>query len=141
MDVFSAAQRSEIMRRVRSEDTKPEMVVRKLVHNMGFRYRLHRADLPGRPDIVLAMHKKVIFVHGCFWHQHSCKSAKLPKSNRRYWLAKQAGNATRDRRNLQTLRRSGWKVMVIWECQTKYLERLRRRLTCFLRNRRCGREN
>lgn len=132
MDVFPPELRSAVMRSVRSEDTKPELLVRRLVHGMGFRFRLHRKDLPGSPDLVLPRLKKVIFVHGCFWHQHACPAAARPRSRRAYWNAKLDRNVARDRRNRRLLRRSGWRVLVVWECQTRNNERLARRLAGFL---------
>lgn len=102
------------MSRVRSKDTRPELLVRRLVHSMGYRYGLHSQRLPGCPDLVLARHKKVIFVHGCFWHRHHCTAATLPSSNREYWEFKQNRNAARDRKNIRTLRAAGWKVLIIW---------------------------
>src|SRR5436853_5597255 len=105
------------MRLIRSKDTKPEMVVRKMVHSLGYRYALHRCDLPGRPDLVFAIRRKVIFVHGCFWHGHNCRLGRVPKSRLSYWLPKIEGNQGRDLRNLQKLRRQGWKCLILWECQ------------------------
>ena len=108
------------MSRIRKTNTKPEMVVRRLVHGMGFRFRLHRRDLPGTPDLVFPRLRKVIFVHGCFWHQHSCRlGAKQPTANPDYWLPKLARNVERDHQARMTLVGAGWKVLVIWECQTK----------------------
>lgn len=105
---------------VRSRDTKPEMRVRRLVHSMGYRYRLHRRDLPGTPDIVFPARRKAIFVHGCFWHRHNCAMGdRLPKSRIQFWSAKIEENAQRDRRSLAKLRRLGWKALVVWECQIK----------------------
>lgn len=132
MDVFSPRHRSEIMRRVLSRNTRPEIVVRKVVYAIGFRYRLHKEDVPGKPDLVFMSRKKAIFVNGCFWHRHTCRSATLPKSNRAYWEQKQARNATRDRRNLRTLRSSRWKVLTVWECEIKNLKKLQNRLQRFL---------
>jgi DNA mismatch endonuclease (patch repair protein) len=132
MDVFSPKNRSEIMRRVRSKNTKPEMVVRRLVHSSGFRYRVHSKTVFGCPDLVFAGPKKAIFVHGCFWHGHDCPSATLPKTNRQYWQAKQERNAMRDARNLQSLRGAGWRVLIIWECELKELNKLKNRLQLFL---------
>ena len=125
MDVFSKAQRSAVMARVRSKDTKPEKIVRSLLHRLGFRFRLHRADLPGTPDIVMPGRGIVVFVHGCFWHQHArCASANRPASNRVYWNNKLDRNRTRDAANKRALRRLGWKVVVVWECQIKNIDRL-----------------
>ncbi len=116
---------------IHSKDTKPEMTVRKLVHSLGFRYRLHVRDLPGRPDLVFRSRSKVIFVHGCFWHMHSkCRSRRIPSGN--YWPQKLAGNRTRDQRNRRQLAKAGWKVLVVWECEMKDRAKLSRRLAAFL---------
>ncbi len=134
-DRFSTAERSRIMRAVRGKDTKPEWVVRRLVHRLGYRYRLHVTDLPGKPDLVFPARRKVVFVHGCFWHQHHCKRGnRTPASNVEYWRAKLQRNRQRDAAHRRALRRAGWSVMVIWECQTRAagLERLSRRLVRFL---------
>ncbi|WP_311202876.1 very short patch repair endonuclease [Rhizobium sp. SRDI969] len=114
-----SAQRSSNMRAVRSGDTNPELIVRKLLHALGFRFRLRRADLPGKPDIVLPRYQTVIFVHGCFWHRHTCKRASTPKTRTEFWEAKLAGNVARDRRVIDELRALGWRVVVIWECETR----------------------
>ena len=130
--------RSANMRAIRSKGMKPEMIVRRLIHRMGFRYRLHRHDLPGRPDLVFAARKKVIFVHGCFWHQHSAKDCKLvrrPKSNTDYWLPKLDRNAKRDRDHVNALNEAGWEVLVVWECEVKTDRRLESRLRKFLESR------
>lgn len=119
-DVFGPEQRSAIMRAVKGTDTRPEMFVRKLAFGMGFRYRLHVSDLPGKPDLVFPGRKKVIFVHGCFWHRHHCGEGRsMPASNRDYWTAKLARSVVRDARNRRRLRRLGWHVLIVWECQTK----------------------
>lgn len=119
-DVFSSKKRSQIMRAVTSKDTDPEMQVRRAVHAMGYRYRLHVAGLPGKPDLVFPRLSKVIFVHGCFWHQHRCKRGRrIPKTRREYWEAKLARNVERDRRHRRKLRRDGWEVLVVWECQLR----------------------
>lgn len=132
-DTFSKNERSAIMRAVKSGDTKPEMLVRRLVHSCGYRYRLHRADLPGKPDLVFAYRRKAIFVHGCFWHGHDCpRGARIPKSNTDYWLRKITRNQERDQANLAALRRQGWTSLIVWECQTKDLETLELCLTDFL---------
>lgn len=108
------------MRRIRKTDTKPEMVVRRLVHCMGYRYRLHRRDLPGTPDLVFPARRKVIFVHGCFWHQHDCTlGRKKPSANPDYWHPKLARNVERDGENRRRLTALGWDVLVIWECETR----------------------
>lgn len=119
-DRFSPAKRSEIMSRVRSKDTKAEMRVRSFLHRLGYRFRLHRRDLPGRPDIVLARCRAVIFVHGCFWHQHTgCSKAALPKTNAGAWTAKLDRNVERDRENSEALKAAGWRVVTVWECDLK----------------------
>jgi len=119
MDVFSPQERSRIMRRVRSVDTKPELIVRRLLHRLGCRFRLHDKSLPGCPDIKLTRHKMVIFVHGCFWHGHDCKrGARVPASNADYWIRKIQSNIERDKLHLYALTMAGWRVMVVWECQT-----------------------
>lgn len=121
-DKISKERRSKNMRRIRSKDMKPEMVVRRLVHGMGYRYRLHRKDLPGKPDLVFPGRKKVIFVHGCFWHQHGdpdCKIARRPKSNLDYWNPKLDRNVERDARNQAKLREMGWDPLIVWECQAR----------------------
>lgn len=122
MDRISPARRSLNMSRIRSKDTGPEMVVRRMVHAMGYRYALHSAALPGRPDLVFASRKKVIFVHGCFWHGHECPRGFKPKSNTTMWVTKIAGNRARDQRVLVALRRRGWRCLIVWECATKGLE-------------------
>jgi DNA mismatch endonuclease (patch repair protein) len=135
MDTLTRAQRSERMARVKGKNTVPELVVRQEVHGLGFRYRLHGRGLPGRPDLVFRKRRKVIFVHGCFWHRHSaasCKLARLPKSRLDFWRPKLQSNHLRDARNLAALRRSGWRVLVVWECELTDKMRLRRRLKTFL---------
>ena len=136
MDTLSPAERSERMSRVRSKDTKPEMVVRKLAHGMGFRYRLHVRKLPGHPDLVFAGRRKVIFVHGCFWHRHGarCPLTRWPKSKLDFWRPKLEQNRKRDLRNRRALRKLGWRVLVIWECQLANIARLENRLRLFLEN-------
>lgn len=132
-DTLSPSARSALMSRIRGKDTKPEIVVRSLLHRMGFRFRLHRRDLPGSPDIVLPRHGAVVFVHGCFWHRHArCKGATTPKSRVKFWQEKFAGNVERDKHNRRDLRRLGWKVLVVWECELKKPEKLGARLRNFL---------
>lgn len=124
---------TERMRRIRKTDTKPEMVVRRLLHAMGYRYRLHDARLPGNPDIVLPRHHKVIFVHGCFWHRHDCPDGrKLPKSKPEYWGPKLERNRKRDERSIGELRERGWGVLVVWECELGERDELIRRLYNFV---------
>jgi DNA mismatch endonuclease (patch repair protein) len=115
-DTLSPERRSALMSRIRSEDTQPELAVRRLLHSMGYRYVLHDKRLPGKPDLVFPARGKVIFVDGCFWHGHTCAKASKPKANAGYWAEKIAGNKARDRRNRRTLRRLGWKVLAIYEC-------------------------
>lgn len=119
MDKVSKDKRSEIMSRVRSKNTKPEMKVRSALHKAGYRFRLHRKDLPGKPDIVLPKHGTVIFVHGCFWHRHDCKKATTPKSNEEYWKKKFERNVNSFSKSKSKLIGLGWKVLVVWECQTE----------------------
>lgn len=125
--------RSEIMRRVRSSNTSAEMSVRRHLFSLGYRYRLHRRDLPGKPDIVFPGKKSVIFVHGCFWHGHSCKrGARIPKTNTDYWTGKIQRNIERDASNARTLKDMGWKVLVVWECEIKEKSQLIKKLIRFL---------
>jgi DNA mismatch endonuclease (patch repair protein) len=132
-DKLSAQQRSENMRRIRAKDTSPELAVRRLVHGMGFRFRLHVPGLPGKPDIVLHRLKRIIEVRGCFWHQHcGCTDSHIPKSRVSYWKPKLLGNQERDKENQRKLRTLGWKVLVVWECETRNLNKLSRRLLRFL---------
>ncbi|PVM91567.1 very short patch repair endonuclease [Caulobacter radicis] len=119
-DVFDPAKRSAVMARVRSTGTTPEKTLRRLLTGLGARYRLHRKDLPGSPDLVMPGRKLVFFVHGCFWHGHDCaRGSRVPKANRDYWLAKVARNKARDERNEAALAQAGWRVETIWECQMK----------------------
>lgn len=119
-DVFSSEKRSSVMRRVKGKDTAPEMKVRRLLWGMGARYRLHRKDLPGRPDIVMPGRKLAIFVHGCFWHGHDCaRGSRVPKQNRDYWLAKVGRNRDRDLAHRAALEAMGWRVLTLWECDLK----------------------
>lgn len=134
-DTLTPTQRSERMGLVKGKDTKPEMIVRRLVHGMGFRYRLHDRGLPGRPDLVFPSRRKVVMVHGCFWHRHpdpSCKLARLPKSRTEFWNAKLEGNRQRDEIKAAALTESGWKQMVVWECECRQKEQLENRLRDFL---------
>lgn len=131
-DPLTKEERSERMSRVRSIDTKPELVVRRLVHSMGYRYRLHSGTLPGSPDLIFSSRRKVIFVHGCFWHQHGCRKYRMPRTRRDFWEPKLERNKVRDRKVRAELRAMRWQVMVIWECQTKNLDRLQHRLVAFL---------
>jgi DNA mismatch endonuclease (patch repair protein) len=132
-DKFSSKKRSEIMSRISGHDTQPEKSVRSLLHNMGYRFRLHRSNLPGKPDIVLPRHKKIIFVHGCFWHGHKgCNRSQRPTSNVEFWNRKLTGNIERDKRILSELKRSSWKTLIVWGCQTRTADKLRAKLLKFL---------
>lgn len=133
MDTVSAVRRSEIMSRVRATDSSAEIAVRRLAHGLGYRYRLHQRDLPGCPDLVFSSRRKLIFVHGCFWHRHKgCSLTRMPKSNEQFWRSKLEGNAQRDKRNERFLRNAGWGVMTIWECQISNRDRLVTRIGRFL---------
>ena len=119
-DIFSKEKRSEIMSKIGPKDSKPEIIVRKIVHSLSYRFRLHRKDLPGNPDLVFPKYKKAIFVHGCFWHGHKrCQQGKLPATNTTFWEEKISGNVKRDKSNFNKLRRLGWKYLVIWQCDIK----------------------
>lgn len=123
------------MRRIRSKDTTPELLVRRLVHKLGYRFRLHRKDLPGKPDLTFPSKKKVIFVHGCFWHSHEspdCKIAHTPCSNKSYWIPKLEKTVARDKKNQTLLQKKGWKFLIIWECETKNFESICKKITGFL---------
>jgi len=117
MDVLTPEQRHYNMSRIHSKDTKPEIIVRKWLWKNGYRFRLHRKDLPGKPDIILAKYRVVIFVHGCFWHMHNCKYGSKPKTNRSFWNKKLDDNVKRDRKNIKKLHSIGWRVLIIWECE------------------------
>ncbi|KQU83238.1 endonuclease [Mesorhizobium sp. Root102] len=135
MDTLSTIERSERMARIHGRDTKPEMVVRRLLHGMGYRYRLHRGDLPGKPDIAFGKRKKAIFIHGCFWHRHddpTCRLARLPKSRLEFWEPKLSANAKRDTLNQEALKRLGWNVLVVWECELRQSEQLENKLRQFV---------
>lgn len=132
-DTHTPEQRSYNMSRIRSGNTLPELIVRSIVHKMGYRYRLHRRDLPGKPDLVFPSRNKVIFVHGCFWHMHDCRYGTVkPKTNTDYWQPKRLSNVERDKRHIAELENAGWKVLIVWECQTKNAENLKETLSEFL---------
>ena len=134
-DNLSPEQRRKTMASVKSKDTTPEMRVRRLVHAQGLRFRLHREDLPGKPDLTFPRFNKLIFVHGCFWHGHEgCEASKRPASNTEYWNKKLERNRTRDKANQARLRALGWKPLIIWECQTRDREELRRIILRFFSN-------
>ena len=133
-DVFTPAQRSAVMRRVKGQNTKPEMIVRRMLWRLGARYRLHRKDLPGKPDIVLPGRRLALFVHGCFWHGHDCaRGARVPKQNRDYWVGKVDRNRARDAKSRKALAALGWRVETIWECELKDTPTLKARLEDLLR--------
>ncbi len=132
-DIYSPEKRSEVMGRVRATGTKPELAVRQIAHAMGYRFRLHGDRLPGRPDLVFPRHRKVIFVHGCFWHGHDgCGKAVVPVTNHEFWERKLTRNRERDREIVVALTAVGWRVLIIWECETKTRDRLAARIGEFL---------
>lgn len=133
MDIVDPATRSRMMSSIRGKDTRPELVVRRLAHALGYRFRLHRRDLPGRPDLVFPGRRKVVLVHGCYWHRHEgCRFATIPSSNRDFWLAKFARNVERDADVLERLLGQGWDPLVVWECETRDSEALAARLSAHL---------
>ena len=121
------------MKSVGTRDTGPELLLRKALHRLGYRYRLHVKALPGRPDLAFPRRRKVIFVHGCFWHGHSCRWGRLPKSRTEYWGPKIATNCSRDRRTLRKVRAAGWQPLVVWQCEIRHLERVLPRVVKFLK--------
>jgi DNA mismatch endonuclease (patch repair protein) len=132
-DVLTREQRRRNMAAIRSKNTKPEMVVRRLVHSLGFRFRLHRSDLPGKPDLTFPKMRKVIFVHGCFWHMHDCPYGRVsPKSNAEFWARKRQSNVERDNRAVEVLATLGWQMLIIWECETRNLQNLQISIVSFL---------
>ena len=133
MDVLTKEQRHRNMSNIRSKNTKPEMIVRSLVHSLGYRYRLHRKDLAGKPDMIFVARRKVMFIHGCFWHLHDCKFGKVePKTNAEFWQAKRHSNAVRDKQNVRLLKKEGWQICIIWECELRNTPALQRRIIKFL---------
>lgn len=133
MDTLTPLERSAVMSRVRGKDTRPELLVRKILSSLGYRYRLHSAKLPGKPDIVFPSRKRVIFVHGCFWHRHAkCTLARIPKSRVAFWTTKLDGNQKRDRQHVRSLRRAGWQSLIVWECELNNRTRLIKRMVRFL---------
>lgn len=133
MDVFTKEKRSQIMSRISGKNTKPEIAVRSLLHRLGYRFRLHRKDLPGKPDIILPKHKKVIFVHGCFWHGHKdCSRSKRPSTNESFWRKKLDRNIKRDKENIDSLKQLGWQVLIIWTCEVKDGNKLKDKILSFL---------
>ena len=135
-DVLTSEQRSRCMSAIRDRDTAPELILRRLLHSLGYRYRVNDGHLPGKPDLVFPKRRKVIFVHGCFWHRHNCKSGRsLPSTRRQFWINKLQGNRRRDFRQASELRKKGWRVLNVWQCQLKRskLEKTLRRVISFLR--------
>lgn len=132
MDRLTPEHRSWLMSRVKGRDTTPERVVRSMLHKMGYRFRLNRKDLPGKPDIVFPSRKKIVFVHGCFWHAHGCRIGRPPKTKRKFWNAKFVANRARDERNSEQLCALGWDVFVVWQCELKDLPKLETRIVDFL---------
>ena len=126
--------RSENMRAIRGKDTTPELAVRSLIHRLGYRFRLHRSDLPGKPDLVFPARHKIIFVHGCFWHSHRCKNGLISSTNREFWLTKLKKNEIRDSENLNELKKLRWKTLVIWQCQLKDQHKLCNKIIRFPRS-------
>ena len=134
MDKISPEKRSENMRRIQGKDTAPEKMVRSLIHRMGYRFRLHARNLPGKPDLVFSGRKRVIFVHGCFWHHHeNCPMGAFPKSRLEFWVPKLLHNRERDLKNIAELKRLGWKVMVIWQCELSNFGKLHKKLVNYFR--------
>jgi DNA mismatch endonuclease (patch repair protein) len=142
VDIYSPLKRSTIMASVRYRNTKPELVVRRTLHSMGYRFRLHSSALPGRPDVVLPRHRKVVFINGCFWHQHDgCKRASVPKTRTLWWREKLRRNVDRDRRVRHELSKAGWRVLDVWSCEIRDDRDLERRLEKFMRSKSRGRAN
>lgn len=132
MDRLTPERRSALMRNVKGKNTTPELAVRRMLHRLGFRFRLHRKDLPGKPDIVLPSRRKIVLVHGCYWHGHDCRYGRLPKSRLEFWGPKIEANRARDARNLAELEEQGWTVLVVWQCETRNPATLEKRLIDFL---------
>lgn len=133
VDTVSPETRSRIMATVKSKNMRPEMEIRRLLHSLGYRYRLHRSDLPGRPDLVFPARRKVVFVNGCFWHNHAgCSRVRIPDTNRDYWLSKLEGNGARDKRNIALLKTDGWDVTTVWECGLEDVATTTNQLVTFL---------
>lgn len=131
-DTWTKGQRSRVMSRVKNKNTTPEVQVRSMLHRMGYRFRLHRRDLPGAPDVVLPRDRKTIFVHGCFWHNHDCPRGKRPSTRTEFWNPKLDANVERDRANREALEEDGWQVLIVWECELKDSETVREKLRHFM---------
>jgi DNA mismatch endonuclease (patch repair protein) len=133
MDVLTPSQRSKCMSAIKGKNTRPELIVRSMLHRLGFRFRLHRRDLPGTPDIVLPKHRAVIFVHGCFWHMHKCRYGTVkPSTHAEFWRAKREGTVRRDKSHIEDLRKQGWRVLTVWECEIPDIKPLEKRIVHFL---------
>ena len=134
-DSFSSEQRSRLMARIKGKNTKPERIVRSLIHNMGYRFRLHSNNLPGKPDIVLPRHRKIVFVHGCFWHHHTkCRKGCLPSTNMAFWENKIFSNVERDKKTRRKLKEHGWRVLIVWECELRKIDDVISKLELFLKS-------
>jgi DNA mismatch endonuclease, patch repair protein len=131
-DVFNNEKRSEIMRSIHSKDTQPELAIRKMLHSLGYRYLLHDKRMPGSPDLVLPKYKTVIQIRGCFWHQHGCKKSRIPKTNVQYWKSKLHKNVVRDQMNDKLLSNMGWKVIIVWECETQSTKKIEATVDCIV---------
>jgi len=141
VDIYSKSKRSEIMARIRSKDTSPELFLRKFLFSNGFRYRVCRKDLPGKPDLLLPKYRTAIFVNGCFWHGHSCKigsKKRMPKSNSEYWNEKIRGNIFRDKQHHKELKKMGWRVIVVWECEIQNGKRIMKELIPLIKREKKG---
>jgi DNA mismatch endonuclease (patch repair protein) len=134
MDIMSRQQRSERMSLIRSKNTTPELIVRSLLHRLGYRFRVHKRELPGNPDVVLPSRRCAVFIDGCFWHGHKCSIGHIPQSNSEYWNEKITRTKLRDLRIRRLLKKEGWRIFVVWECEIKNTKTLTKRLTCFLDN-------
>lgn len=142
MDTVSVKRRSEIMGRVVAKNTRPEVAVRSLLHRLGFRFRLHREDLPGKPDVTLPKWRTVVFVHGCFWHRHKgCPNTRTPKSRVDFWTTKFDENVRRDKHARKKLKSLGWRVLVVWECELKDIGALTDRIESFIKGHACAQSN
>jgi len=132
-DVLTPEQRHQNMSAIKSKNTKPEVIARHIIHSMGYRYRLHQKDLPGKPDLVFPKYSKVIFIHGCYWHMHNCRYGRVvPKTNAKFWKNKRESNKNRDKKNRLDLKKLGWEILTIWECQLRNLTALEKRIVAFL---------
>lgn len=131
-DILTPRERSQLMSRIRGVDTKPELFVRRALHALGYRFRVHMRELPGRPDLVFTRRQAVVFVHGCFWHRHGCKKTYVPKSRQEFWQTKFSTNVKRDKRDQKLLAKAGWRVLVVWECEVESDKTILDRIVAFL---------